>query len=90
LKTLKISDEAHATLTSVVGRLMADTGKTKTYSEAIETLLNKSVILSPKLLAEIESFIKDNLEFGYSTKEEFIQDAIRFRLAQLSKQKTTC
>ena len=30
MKTLKISDEAHAKLTSVVGRLMAETGKTKT------------------------------------------------------------
>jgi hypothetical protein len=29
LKTLKISDEAHAKLISVVGRLMAETGKMK-------------------------------------------------------------
>jgi hypothetical protein len=86
LKTLKISDEAHAKLTSVVGRLIANTGKMKTYSDAIEALLSKSVMLSPELLSQIESFIKDNLELGYSTNEEFIQDAIRFRLAQLSEQ----
>jgi len=81
LKTLKISDEAHAKLTSLVGRLMAETGKMKTYSDAIEALLSKSVILPPELLDHVESFIKGNIQLGYATKEEFIQDAIRFRLA---------
>ena len=83
MKTLKISDEAHAKLTSVVGRLMADTGKMKTYSDAIEALLSKSVMLSPELLDQVESFIKDNVLLGYTTKEEFIQDAIRSKLALL-------
>lgn len=45
MKTLRISDQAHAKLTSVVGRLMAETGRTKTYSDAIEAILNKSVVL---------------------------------------------
>lgn len=80
MKTLKISDEAHSKLTSIVGRLMAETGKTKTYSDAIEALLSKSVILSPELLNQVESFIKENIPLGYTTKEEFIQDAIRFKL----------
>ena len=80
MKTLKISDEAHAKLTSIVGRLMAETGKMKTYSDAIEALLRRSVILSPELIVEVESFIKKNVQLGYVTKEEFIQDAIRFRL----------
>ena len=88
LKTLKISDEAHAKLTVVVGRLMAETGKMKTYSDAIEALLTKSVILSPELLDQVESFIKDNVQLGYTTKEEFIQDAIRFRLKSKDKHTT--
>ena len=88
MKTLKISDEAHAKLTSVVGRLMAETGKTKTYSDAIEALLRKAVILSPELLNEVESFIKGNAQLGYATKEEFIQDAIRFRLTSEAKHAT--
>jgi hypothetical protein len=67
LKTLRISDEAHAELTSVVGRLMAETGKMKTYSDAIEVLLNTSVILSPGLLDEVESFTKENAQLGYTT-----------------------
>ena len=70
LKTLKISDEAHAKLTSVVGRLMAETGKMKTYSDAIEALLSKSVILSPELIGQVGSVIKDNVPLGYATKEE--------------------
>jgi hypothetical protein len=80
LKTLRISDEAHAKLTVVVGRLMAETGKMKTYSDAIEAMLSKSVILPQGLLAEVESFMKDNSQLGYATKEEFIQDAIGSRL----------
>lgn len=89
MKTLKISDEAHAKLTSVVGRLMATTGKMKTYSDAIEAILNKSVILSPDLLSEVEVFIKNNAKLGYATKEEFIQDAVRFRLTRPSGDKTS-
>ena len=83
MKTLKISDEAHAKLISVVGRLMAETGKMKTYSDAIETMLNKSVILSQRLLEDVECFIKDNSQLGYTTKEEFLDDAIRSRLTWL-------
>jgi len=78
---LKISDEAHGKLTSVIGRLMAETGKMKTYSDAIEAMLSRSVILSPELLDDVETFMKDNAHLGYATKEEFIEDAIRFRLA---------
>ena len=88
MKTLKISDEAHAKLTSIVGGLMAETGKSKTYSDAIESMLNESVMLSPELLDQVESFIKDNVQLGYSTKEEFIQDAIRFRLTSEAKHAT--
>ncbi len=80
MKTLKISDDVHAKLTSVVGRLMAETAKMKTYSDAIETLLTKSVVLSPELLDEVVSYVRTNSQLGYATKEEFIQDAIRSRL----------
>jgi hypothetical protein len=75
VKTLRISDEAHAKLTSVAGRLIAETGKMKTYSDAIEAMLSKSVILSPELLDEVDSFIKENPQLGYTSKEEFLQDA---------------
>ena len=87
MKTLKVSDEAHAKLTSVVGRLMAETGKMKTYSDAIEVLLDKSVILSPELLDAIESFTKENAGLGYTSKIEFIIDAVRSKLTSPSQKK---
>jgi len=87
LKTLKISDEAHAKLTSVVGRLMAETGKMKTYSDAIEVLLNGRVMLSQELLDRVESLMKENPELGYGTREELIQDAIRSRLTEVFEKK---
>lgn len=66
MKTLKVSDEAHAKLTSVLGRLMAESGKMKTYSDAIDAILDKSVMLSPDLLDEVESFIRENNQLGYT------------------------
>lgn len=89
MKTLKISDEAHQKLTAVVGRLMAETVKTKTYSDAIEAMLNKSVILPQGLLDKVESFMKENVHLGYATKEEVIPDAIRFRLILSPEEKNT-
>jgi hypothetical protein len=88
VKTLKISDRGHAKLTSIVGRLMAETGKVKTYSDAIEAILNRSVILAPELLDQVESYMRANANLGYTSKEEFISDAIRFRLASLLQKKT--
>lgn len=41
----RLRSRAHGKLTSVVGRLMAETGKVKTYSDAIEVLLSKHVVL---------------------------------------------
>ena len=64
MKTLKISDEAHAKLTSIVGRLMAETGKMKTYSDAIEAMLSRSVIMSTELLGNIETFVRSNPQLG--------------------------
>jgi hypothetical protein len=69
LKTLRISDGAHAKLTSIVGRLIADTGKMKTYSDAMEALLSKSVMLPPELLDEIETFIQTNAHLSYAIRE---------------------
>lgn len=84
MKTLRISDETHAKLTSVVGKLMAESGEMKTYSDAIEVLLSKSVVLSPELLDDVENFVKENVQLGYTTNEEFIQDAVCLKLKLFS------
>jgi len=80
MKTLRISDDAHQRLTALLGELTAQTMKMQTYTDAIENLLSQSVILPPEFLAQIESFIGENKRLGYTTREEFIRDAVRWRL----------
>lgn len=80
MKTLRISDDAHQRLTALLGELTAQTMKMQTYTAAIESLLSQSVILPPELLAQVEGFIDENRHFGYTTREEFIRDAVRWRL----------
>ena len=86
MKTLRISDDAHQKLTALLGEITAQTMKMQTYTDAIENLLSQSVILPPELLTETENFIEENKHLGYTTREELIRDAIRFRLRFLKEQ----
>jgi len=36
-------------------------------------------MLPPELLTQIQGFIEENKQLGFTTKEELIRDAIRFR-----------
>ena len=65
---------------------MAQTGKMQTYQDAIEAMLTHSVILPTELLAEIENFIEENKRLGFTTREEFIRDAARWRLKFLREE----
>ena len=87
MKTLRISEDVHQRLTALLGELMAQTSKMQTYQDAIYALINESVILPQELLMEIQNFIDQNKPLGFTTKEEFIRDAIRFRLSWLSQEK---
>jgi hypothetical protein len=60
--------------------LMVQTSKMQTYQDAIESMLARSVILPTELLAEIDKFIEENKQFGFTTREEFMRDATRWRL----------
>jgi metal-responsive CopG/Arc/MetJ family transcriptional regulator len=60
--------------------------KIQTYTDAIESLLSQSVPLPPELLAQIEIFIDANKHLGYTTREEFIRDAVRWRLRFLKEE----
>ncbi|MBC7130392.1 hypothetical protein H5T51_04110 [Candidatus Bathyarchaeota archaeon] len=80
MKTLRISNDIHQKLTSLLGELVAQTSKMQTYQDAIEAMLYQSVILPPELLNEVERFIQTHRERGYTTKEEFIRQAVRFLL----------
>jgi Arc/MetJ-type ribon-helix-helix transcriptional regulator len=86
MKTLRVSDDAHQKLTAMLGEITAQTMKMQTYTDAIESLLSQSVILPPELLNEIQGFIEENKQLGYTTREEFIRDAIRHRLRFLRDQ----
>ena len=86
MKTLRISDDAHQKLTSLLGEITAQTMKMQTYTDAIENLLSTSVMLPPELLSEIETFIETNRHLGYTTREELIREAIRFKLGALKRQ----
>jgi Arc/MetJ-type ribon-helix-helix transcriptional regulator len=86
MKTLKISEDIHQKLTALMGELMTQTSKMQTYQDAINALINQSVILPEELLTQTQSFIEENKNLGYTTKEEFIRDAIRFRLTWLKQE----
>ena len=80
MKTLRISDDAHQKLTAMLGEITAQTMKMQTYTDAIENLLSTSVSLPPELLNETQGFIEANRQLGYTSREEFIRDAIRTQL----------
>jgi metal-responsive CopG/Arc/MetJ family transcriptional regulator len=80
MKTLRISDDVHQKLTALLGELTAQTSRLQTYQDAIEAMLNQSVILPPELLREVDAFIEKNRHKGYTRREEFIRQAIRFFL----------
>jgi hypothetical protein len=80
MKTLKISDEVHEKLTALLGELTAQTRKMQTYQDAIESLLSNSVIMPGELLAEVQNYVEENKQRGYTSKEEFVRDSVRFRL----------
>jgi len=84
MKTLRITDDVHQRLTALLGELTAQTSRMQTYTDAVEALLKQSVILPPELLAQIENFMETNKQMGYTTREEFIRDAARWRLKALT------
>ncbi len=55
---------------------MAKTGKTQTYSEAIDALIAQSVYLPTETFQEIDEAIREFKQFSNSTREEFIKFAI--------------
>lgn len=88
MKTLRISDDAHQKLTAMLGEITAQTMKMQTYTDAIESLLSTSVSLPPELLNETQTFIETNRKLGYTSREEFIRDAIRKQLRFIKDQYT--
>ncbi len=86
MKTLRISEDAHLKLTALLGELTAQTMRMQTYTDAIETLLAQSVLLPPELISQVETFISQRKDLGFTTREEFMRDAIRRRLSFLREE----
>jgi metal-responsive CopG/Arc/MetJ family transcriptional regulator len=61
----------------------------QTYTDAIENLLSTSISLPPELLNETQTVIETNRKLGYTSREEFIRDAIRNQL-RATKEEYTC
>ena len=55
----------------------------QTYQDAINALLEQSVILPSEVIARVENFIEENKDTGFTNKEDFVRDAIRYRLERL-------
>jgi hypothetical protein len=56
----------------------------KTYDDATRELLNSSVLLPKILLVQTEKLIADKKDLKYANVEDFVEDATRIRLKQLS------
>lgn len=56
--------------------------------DVIDALLERSIELLTRLIAEVENFVEENKHLGYTTREEFIRDSVRTSLKKLSEGKT--
>ena len=83
MKTLRVSDTAHRELTRLLGGMMAQTRKAQTFSDVIEALVSRAVLLPPELVRHVEEFIEANKQLGYTTREEFIREAVTERFSRL-------
>ena len=84
MKTLRVSDTVHPELTRLLGEMMAQTGKAQTFSDVIEALVSRAVLLPPELLRQVDEFIEANKQLGYTTREEFIREAVTEKLSRFS------
>jgi len=83
MKTLRIEDDTHQKLTSLVGELTAQSGRMQTYADAITRVLETSIVLPENLIDEISQSIKEGRIVGYTTTAEFVRDSVRRRLEEV-------
>ena len=89
MKTLRVSDDVHRELTRLLGEMMVQTRKTQTYSDVMEALVSRSVLLPSELLRRVDEFIEGNKQLGYITREEFIREAVTEALRRLQANTNT-
>lgn len=59
----------------------------QTYSDVIEALVSRSVVLPPELLRHVGEFIEANKQLSYAAPEEFIREAVNETLRRLSSER---
>ena len=84
LKTVGVPDKPSEQLTVLVGKLTAEKLEKRTYSDAIQYLLDHHIVFPSELISHIEELIKNN-ELGYCSKEEFLFEAARLLLKYYSE-----
>lgn len=77
MKSLRIEDDIHGKLTVLVGELTASSGRMQTYADAIERLLNTSIILPEDLIKKLNDLVNEGRLLGYRNHIEFVRDAVR-------------
>lgn len=83
MKTLRVSNSVHDKLTRMLGEIMTKTGKPKTYNDVIDVLTAQFVIIPTELLEKIDTTVSTK-QFGYKTREQFIEDAVTAMLHNFS------
>ena len=86
MKTLRVQDEVHEKLTTLVGELTAQSGRLQTYADALMSLIETSIVLPDELIAEINEVIKERKHLGYTTSADLVRDAVRRRLEELREE----
>ncbi len=86
MKTLRVQDEVHEKLTTLVGELTAQSGKLQTYADALLRLIETSIILPDELIDGITDIISRRKIAGYASTTEFAKDAIRRRLEEIKEE----
>jgi len=78
-----VSDDVHCQLTRFLGKMKAQSRKLQTLGDVIEALVSRAVLL-PEMIRHVEEFIEANKQLGYTTREEFIKEAVNEMLHRLS------
>ena len=79
MATTSISDFVHGSSKALL-ELKAQLGRMQACQDAVEALLSRLVVLPQDLLSQVEDFIERNRQLGFETKEQFVSDAVHFRL----------
>jgi hypothetical protein len=82
---IKVSGKTHERRTTKVGELIAESGMMRTYEDAIEALLNSSVLVPCEMTKELQDFIDTHKDFGFTSTDEFFKESARWMKENLTR-----